>query len=55
MNVDELLVGHRWDRLYNVIHNDLWNKSAHDLTVTYLASATQHGDRLPASPDVKEG
>lgn len=55
MNVEELLVGHRWERLYNVIHNDLWNKSAHDLTVTYLASATQHGDRLPASPDEKEG
>lgn len=55
MNVEELLVGRRWDLLYNVINNDLWNKSAHDLTVTYLASATQHGDRLPASPDQKEG
>ncbi|XP_050691623.1 alpha-sarcoglycan-like isoform X2 [Eriocheir sinensis] len=55
MNVEELLVGRRWDLLHNVINNDLWNKSAHDLTVTYLASATQHGDRLPASPDQKEG
>lgn len=55
MNVEELLVGRRWDLLHNVINNDLWNKSAHDLTVTSLASATQHGDRLPASPDQKEG
>lgn len=55
MNVDELLVGGRWDRLQQVISNDLWQESADDLTVTSLASATQHGDRLPASPDEKEG
>lgn len=54
MNVEELLMGRRWD-LYNVIKNDLWNKSAHDLTMTSLVSATQRGDRLPASPDEKEG
>ncbi|XP_045599511.2 alpha-sarcoglycan isoform X2 [Procambarus clarkii] len=55
MNVDELLVGGRWDRLHQVISNDLWQESTDDLTVTSLASATQRGDRLPASPDEKEG
>ncbi|XP_071546308.1 alpha-sarcoglycan isoform X2 [Panulirus ornatus] len=55
MNVEELLVGGRWDRLHQVISSDLWQESAEDLTVTSLASATQYGDRLPASPDEKEG
>ncbi|XP_042239606.1 alpha-sarcoglycan-like isoform X6 [Homarus americanus] len=55
MNVEELLVGRRWDRLHQVISNDLWQESADDLIVTSLASATQRGDRLPASPDEKEG
>lgn len=55
MNVEELLVGGRWDRLHQVISGDLWQESAEDLTVTSLASATQYGDRLPASPDEKEG
>lgn len=55
MNVEELLVGNRWDLLNQVICNDLWNESAHDLIVTSLTSATHRGDRLPPNPDAREG
>ncbi|KAK3856377.1 hypothetical protein Pcinc_037300 [Petrolisthes cinctipes] len=55
MNVEELLVGNRWDRLNQVICNDLWNESSHDLIVTSLVSAIHRGDRLPPNPDAREG
>lgn len=55
MNVEEMLVGRGWEKLMSVMTEDLWEESAADLNVTYLASATQKGDRLPARPDEREG
>ncbi|KAK7062946.1 hypothetical protein SK128_018309 [Halocaridina rubra] len=54
MNVDELLVGARWERLREVMAN-LWNVSTDQIFVTSLTSAIHRGDRMPARPDQKEG
>ncbi|KAK7081704.1 hypothetical protein SK128_013109, partial [Halocaridina rubra] len=54
MNVDELLVGARWERLREVMAN-LWNVSTDQIFVTSLTSAIHKGDRMPARPDQKEG
>ncbi|XP_037792366.1 alpha-sarcoglycan-like [Penaeus monodon] len=54
-NVEEMLVHKGWEKLMSVLTEDLWEESAADLNVTYLTSATQKGDRLPARPDEREG
>ncbi|XP_066941673.1 epsilon-sarcoglycan isoform X1 [Macrobrachium rosenbergii] len=54
MNVDELLVEERWERLRGVMAR-LWNQDSSQLTVTSLTSATDRGDRKPLRPDEKEG
>ncbi|XP_063606360.1 alpha-sarcoglycan-like isoform X1 [Penaeus indicus] len=55
LNVEHMLEHKVWEKLMPVLTEDLWEESAADLNVTYLASATQKGDRLPARPYEREG
>ncbi|CAL4123216.1 unnamed protein product, partial [Meganyctiphanes norvegica] len=55
MNVEELLVMGRYERLFGIIREDVWPNASNDLTVTSLTPASHKGDRMPLKPNEKEG
>lgn len=55
MNVEELLVRGRYERLFGVLREDVWPDSLNDLAVTSLTPASHKGDRMPLKPNEKEG
>lgn len=55
LNVEDMLDSDRYNQLLDVFRKSLWPDSQDDLYITFLASATQLGARLPLNPYHGEG
>lgn len=55
LNVEDMLDSNHYNLLLDVFRKTLWPESSDDLYVTFLASATHLGARLPLNPTEGEG
>lgn len=55
LNVEDMFQEERIPHLMDIFKYNLWLNSKHNLYVTFLASASDLGQRLPLDPNDKEG
>lgn len=55
LNVEDMFQEEHIPHLLDIFRQNLWTDSKHDLHVTFLASSSDLGQRLPLDPNDTEG